>query len=141
MSAMGPKRNALSVSLNSALVSLPTPPNLSIWWNFGRLLGLILGVQLATGLFLAIHYSCHIDLAFASVDHLFRDVNGGYLLRGLHANGASFFFICLYTHAGRGIYYGRYMYRAPWFTGMSLLLLVMAAAFLGYVLPWGQMSF
>jgi len=95
----------------------------------------VLGVQLVTGLFLAMHYSCDVDLAFSSVRHIFRDVNGGWMLRRLHANGASFFFICLYCHVGRGIYFGRYMYRGPWFRGMGLLLLVMAAAFLGYVLP------
>ena len=121
--------------VNGTILDLPRPVNFSMWWNFGSLLGLVLGVQLATGLFLAIHYTCDVDLAFSSVRHIFRDVNGGWILRRLHANGASFFFICLYCHVGRGIYYGRYIYRGPWFSGIGLLLLVMAAAFLGYVLP------
>jgi len=101
----------------------------------------VLAVQLLTGLFLAIHYSCDVTLAFRSVRHIHRDVNGGWLLRRLHANGASFFFICLYSHIGRGIYYGRYLYVKTWLSGIALLFLVIAAAFLGYVLPWGQMRF
>lgn len=123
------------------IINLPTPINLSIWWNFGRLLGLILGTQILTGLFLAIHYTANIDLAFFSVRHIVRDVNGGWFLRSLHANGASFFFICLYAHVGRGLYYGRYSYWGTWFTGVMLLLIVIASAFLGYVLPWGQIRF
>lgn len=87
------------------------------------------------------HYTRDVDLAFASVSHIFRDVNGGWILRSLHANGASFFFICLYCHVGRGIYYGSYMYKGVWLRGIALMLMVMAAAFLGYVLPWGQIRF
>nr|AKS04318.1 cytochrome b [Parasagitta elegans] len=127
--------------LNNTLMDLPSPINFSIWWNFGSLLGLVLMIQLATGLFLAMHYTCDVQLAFASVNHIFRDVNSGWLLRSGHANGASFFFMCLYCHIGRGIYYGSYMFIKTWFSGVALLILVMAAAFLGYVLPWGQMSF
>nr|YP_003934370.1 cytochrome b [Ceraesignum maximum]ADI79392.1 cytochrome b [Ceraesignum maximum] len=127
--------------VNNALVDLPAPSNLSIWWNFGSLLGLCLGVQIVTGLFLAMHYTASVDLAFSSVVHITRDVNYGWLLRGLHANGASMFFICLYFHVGRGMYYGSYMYQHTWNIGVVLLLLVMGTAFLGYVLPWGQMSF
>nr|ASM82772.1 cytochrome b [Hierodula patellifera] len=126
---------------NNALVDLPTPSNISSWWNFGSLLGLCLGIQIMTGLFLAMHYSAHIDLAFSSVAHICRDVNYGWLLRTLHANGASMFFICIYLHIGRGMYYGSYKYYFTWMTGVVILFLVMATAFMGYVLPWGQMSF
>nr|YP_009727457.1 cytochrome b [Psychomantis borneensis]QIA48592.1 cytochrome b [Psychomantis borneensis] len=126
---------------NNALVDLPTPSNISSWWNFGSLLGLCLGIQIMTGLFLAMHYSAHIDLAFLSVAHICRDVNYGWLLRTLHANGASMFFICIYLHIGRGIYYGSYKFYYTWTVGVLILFLVMATAFMGYVLPWGQMSF
>nr|QEH58850.1 cytochrome b [Caroperla siveci] len=126
---------------NNALVDLPAPINISAWWNFGSLLGICLGMQIATGLFLAMHYTAHVDLAFNSVAHICRDVNYGWLLRTLHANGASFFFICLYLHTGRGIYYGSFMYLYTWTIGIIILFLVMGAAFMGYVLPWGQMSF
>nr|QXF29966.1 cytochrome b [Artemia salina] len=127
--------------VNSALVDLPVPSNISIWWNFGSLLGLCLIIQIVTGLFLAMHYTASVDLAFSSVAHICRDVNHGWLLRTIHANGASFFFICIYFHIGRGMYYGSFHYLETWLTGIILLFLVMAAAFLGYVLPWGQMSF
>nr|ASY98482.1 cytochrome b [Tarachomantis alaotrana] len=126
---------------NNALVDLPTPVNISSWWNFGSLLGLCLGIQIMTGLFLAMHYSAHIDLAFSSIAHICRDVNYGWLLRTLHANGASMFFICIYLHIGRGMYYGSYKFYFTWMTGVIILFLVMATAFMGYVLPWGQMSF
>nr|WRO45297.1 cytochrome b [Phyllothelys breve] len=126
---------------NNALVDLPTPSNISSWWNFGSLLGLCLGIQILTGLFLAMHYSAHIDLAFFSINHICRDVNYGWLLRTLHANGASMFFICIYFHIGRGIYYGSYKFTYTWMIGVMILFLVMATAFMGYVLPWGQMSF
>nr|UZH35972.1 cytochrome b [Xizicus fascipes] len=126
---------------NSALVDLPAPSNISAWWNFGSLLGLCLMIQIATGLFLAMHYTANIDLAFNSVAHICRDVNYGWFLRTLHANGASFFFICLYLHVGRGMYYGSYNYMHTWMTGTIILFLVMGTAFMGYVLPWGQMSF
>nr|QHN59870.1 cytochrome b [Branchinella kugenumaensis]WCD39372.1 cytochrome B [Branchinella thailandensis] len=126
---------------NSALVDLPVPSNISVWWNFGSLLGLCLITQIVTGLFLAMHYTASVDLAFSSVAHICRDVNYGWLLRSLHANGASFFFICAYLHVGRGIYYGSYRYLETWSTGVILLFLLMGTAFLGYVLPWGQMSF
>nr|YP_009254371.1 cytochrome b [Caridina cf. nilotica HMG-2016]ANC75344.1 cytochrome b [Caridina cf. nilotica HMG-2016] len=135
------KSHPLFKIANDALVDLPTPANISILWNFGSLLGLCLIIQIATGLFLAMHYTAHIDLAFSSVAHICRDVNYGWLLRTLHANGASFFFICLYMHIGRGIYYGSFMYMHTWMVGVVILFLTMATAFLGYVLPWGQMSF
>uniref|UniRef100_UPI0030032F74 cytochrome b n=1 Tax=Arria brevifrons TaxID=2908858 RepID=UPI0030032F74 len=126
---------------NNALIDLPTPSNISSWWNFGSLLGLCLIIQIMTGLFLAMHYSAHIDLAFSSVNHICRDVNYGWLLRTLHANGASMFFICMYLHIGRGLYYGSYKFYYTWLVGVMILFLTMATAFMGYVLPWGQMSF
>nr|AZJ16981.1 cytochrome b [Caenis sp. JYZ-2018] len=126
---------------NNALVDLPAPSNISSWWNFGSLLGLCLIVQITTGLFLAMHYTAHIDMAFSSVAHICRDVNYGWLLRTLHANGASFFFICIYLHVGRGMYYGSHNFLHTWMVGVLILFLVMATAFMGYVLPWGQMSF
>nr|YP_001650826.1 cytochrome b [Pegasus volitans]BAF74963.1 cytochrome b [Pegasus volitans] len=126
---------------NNALVDLPAPSNISVWWNFGSLLGLCLITQIATGLFLAMHYTADISTAFSSVAHICRDVNYGWLLRNMHANGASFFFICIYMHIARGLYYGSYLYKETWNIGVVLLLLVMATAFVGYVLPWGQMSF
>nr|AQT26270.1 cytochrome b [Drosophila melanogaster] len=126
---------------NNALVNLPAPINISSWWNFGSLLGLCLIIQILTGLFLAMHYTADINLAFYSVNHICRDVNYGWLLRTLHANGASFFFICIYLHVGRGIYYGSYKFTPTWLIGVIILFLVMGTAFMGYVLPWGQMSF
>ncbi len=126
---------------NNALVDLPAPINISRWWNFGSLLGLCLIIQILTGLFLAIHYTADINLAFYSVNHICRDVNYGWLLRTLHANGASFFFICIYLHVGRGIYYGSYKFTPTWLIGVIILFLVIGTAFIGYVLPWGQISF
>nr|AAX61992.1 cytochrome b [Muraena robusta] len=126
---------------NDALVDLPTPSNISAMWNFGSLLGLCLITQILTGLFLAMHYTSDISTAFSSVAHICRDVNYGWLIRNLHANGASFFFICLYMHIARGLYYGSYLYKETWNIGVMLFLLVMMTAFVGYVLPWGQMSF
>nr|ACR03085.1 cytochrome b [Sphaerodactylus vincenti] len=135
------KTHPMMKILNSALVDLPTPSNISAWWNFGSLMGLCLVMQLATGLFLAMHYTADISLAFSSIAHITRDVQHGWLIRNLHANGASVFFICLYFHIGRGLYYGSYLYKETWNTGVVLFFLVMATAFVGYVLPWGQMSF
>lgn len=126
---------------NGALIDLPTPSNISLWWNFGSLLGLCLIIQILTGLFLAIHYTANIDLAFNRVRHICRDVNYGWLLRTLHANGASFFFICIYIHIGRGIYYGSFKFTHTWIVGVIILFLVIGTAFIGYVLPWGQISF
>nr|YP_010446957.1 cytochrome b [Chyliza bambusae]UTM10322.1 cytochrome b [Chyliza bambusae] len=126
---------------NNALVDLPAPINISSWWNFGSLLGLCLIIQILTGLFLAMHYTADINLAFNSVNHICRDVNYGWLLRTLHANGASFFFICIYLHVGRGMYYNSYLFTPTWLVGVIILFLVMGTAFMGYVLPWGQMSF
>nr|BAX77948.1 cytochrome b [Homonota fasciata] len=127
--------------INNSLIDLPTPSNISAWWNFGSLLGLCLLLQILTGLFLAMHYTASTSTAFASVAHITRDVTYGWLIQALHANGASLFFICLYLHIGRGLYYGSYLYKETWNIGVALLFLVMATAFVGYVLPWGQMSF
>nr|WNH20515.1 cytochrome b [Chilorhinus platyrhynchus] len=135
------KTHPLLKIANDALVDLPTPSNISAWWNFGSLLGLCLIAQIITGLFLAMHYTSDISTAFSSVAHICRDVNYGWLIRNLHANGASFFFICLYLHIARGLYYGSYLYKETWNIGVILFLLVMMTAFVGYVLPWGQMSF
>lgn len=135
------KTHPLFKILNNSLIDLPAPTNISRWWNFGSLLGLCLIIQTLTGLFLAIHYTADTSLAFNSVNHICRDVNNGWLLRTLHANGASFFFICIYLHIGRGIYYGSYKYIYTWIVGVILLFLTIGTAFIGYVLPWGQISF
>jgi ubiquinol-cytochrome c reductase cytochrome b subunit len=126
---------------NSALIDLPTPSNIRTWWNFGSLLGICLIIQIITGVFLAIHYCPNIDTAFSRVVHICRDVNYGWILRTLHANGASIFFICIYIHIGRGIYYGSYKLIHTWSIGVLILFVTIATAFIGYVLPWGQISF
>nr|YP_001122925.1 cytochrome b [Pelophylax plancyi]Q9T6R8.1 RecName: Full=Cytochrome b; AltName: Full=Complex III subunit 3; AltName: Full=Complex III subunit III; AltName: Full=Cytochrome b-c1 complex subunit 3; AltName: Full=Ubiquinol-cytochrome-c reductase complex cytochrome b subunit [Pelophylax plancyi]AAF17087.1 cytochrome b [Pelophylax plancyi]ABM45879.1 cytochrome b [Pelophylax plancyi] len=135
------KSHPLLKIINGSFIDLPSPANISAWWNFGSLLGVCLIAQIATGLFLAMHHTADTSLAFSSIAHICRDVNNGWLLRNLHANGASFFFICIYFHIGRGLYYGSYLYKETWNIGVILLFLVMATAFVGYVLPWGQMSF
>nr|WAB21749.1 cytochrome b [Petroica archboldi] len=135
------KNHPLLKIINDSLVDLPTPSNISTWWNFGSLLGLCLITQIITGLLLATHYTADTTLAFSSVAHMCRNVQFGWLIRNLHANGASFFFICIYLHIGRGLYYGSYLNKETWNVGVVLLLALMATAFVGYVLPWGQMSF
>nr|YP_010937936.1 cytochrome b [Odorrana nasuta]WKY31463.1 cytochrome b [Odorrana nasuta] len=135
------KSHPLIKIINGSFIDLPTPTNISSWWNFGSLLGVCLIAQIVTGLLLAMHYTADTSLAFSSIAHICRDVNNGWLLRNLHANGASLFFICIYLHIGRGLYYGSYLFMETWNVGVVLLLLVMATAFVGYVLPWGQMSF
>nr|YP_011010561.1 cob [Halovelia lannae]WPW47202.1 cob [Halovelia lannae] len=127
--------------INSSLIDLPSPSSISLWWNFGSLLGMCLMMQIITGVFLAMHYTPDINSAFNSIIHITRDVNNGWLLRSMHANGASMFFICLYIHIGRGMYYGSYKLFMTWTIGVIMLFIIMATAFLGYVLPWGQMSF
>lgn len=128
---------------SSHIIDYPTPINLNYFWSFGSMAGLCLLVQILTGVFLAMHYSPHINLAFDSVEHIMRDVNNGWLIRYVHANGASIFFIVVYSHIFRGLYYGSYITpRAElWISGVIIFLLMMATAFMGYVLPWGQMSF
>nr|ALO77212.1 cytochrome b [Glaresis sp. GLA01] len=135
------KKSPMLKIINNSLIDLPSPSNISTWWNFGSLLGLCLMIQIITGVFLAMHYTANIELAFNSVVHICRDVNYGWLLRTFHANGASFFFICIYSHIGRGIYYSSYKLTLTWIIGVIILFMIMATAFLGYVLPWGQMSF
>lgn len=128
--------------LNNHLVDYPTPSNISYYWGFGSLAGLMLVVQLVTGIFLAMHYTPHVDRAFSSVEHIMRDVNYGWLLRYLHANGASFFFIVVYVHMMRGLYYGSYAHPRGhlWGSGVIIFILMMGTGFIGYVLPFGQMS-
>jgi len=129
--------------MNNHLIDYPTPINISYLWSFGSLSGLSLVIQIITGIFLAMHYCPQVDLAFASVEHIMRDVQGGWFIRYVHANGASLFFIMVYLHIFRGIYYGSYQYPRQnlWHSGVTIFLLMMATAFMGYVLPWGQMSF
>ena len=135
------KKNPLIKIFFSTFINLPTPSNISTLWNFGSLLGLCLIIQIITGIFLAIHYCPNTSLAFNRVIHICRDVNFGWLIRTLHANGASFFFICLYIHIGRGIYYRSFNLKETWLTGVTIFFITIATAFLGYVLPWGQISF
>uniref|UniRef100_UPI0025CBEB0C cytochrome b n=1 Tax=uncultured Paracoccus sp. TaxID=189685 RepID=UPI0025CBEB0C len=131
------------VSLVYDTIMIPTPKNLNWWWIWGIVLAFCLALQIVTGIVLVMHYTPHVDLAFASVEHIMRNVNGGYMLRYLHMNGASLFFFAVYIHIFRGLYYGSY--KAPrevtWIVGMLIYILMMATAFMGYVLPWGQMSF
>ncbi len=130
-------------TLKHTLVDYPTPRNLNYWWNFGSLAGIFLLIQIITGIVLAMHYTPTVEGAFASIEHIMRDVNYGWLIRYIHMNGSSFFFIVVYIHVFRGLYYGSY--KSPrevlWWLGLVILLLMMATAFMGYVLPWGQMSF
>ena len=130
-------------TLKHTLVDYPTPKNLNYWWNFGSLAGIFLLIQIITGIVLAMHYTPTVEGAFASIEHIMRDVNYGWLIRYIHMNGSSFFFIVVYIHVFRGLYYGSY--KSPrevlWWLGLVILLLMMVTAFMGYVLPWGQMSF
>nr|YP_010403057.1 cytochrome b [Acrolepiopsis assectella]UQV94877.1 cytochrome b [Acrolepiopsis assectella] len=135
------KTHPIMKIINSSLIDLPSPSNISLWWNFGSLLGLSLMIQILTGLFLTMYYTANIEIAFSSVDYICRNVNYGWLIRTLHANGASMFFICIYLHIGRGIYYESFNLKYTWIVGIMILFLLMATAFMGYVLPWGQMSF
>nr|ULQ69060.1 apocytochrome b [Centrolepis aristata] len=136
-------REPIYSTLNEHLIDYPTPSNLNYFWSFGLLAGLCLIIQILTGIFLAMHYTPHVDLAFTSVEHIMRDVEGGWLLRYMHANGASMFFIVVYLHLFRGLYYGSYSSprELVWCLGVIIFLLMILTAFLGYVLPWGQMSF
>nr|ADD69969.1 cytochrome b [Liophidium vaillanti] len=120
---------------------LPVGTNISTWWNFGSMLLTCLLLQTMTGFFLAIHYTANVNLAFSSIIHITRDVPYGWIMQNLHATGASMFFICIYIHIARGLYYGSYLNKGVWLSGTSLLIILMATAFFGYVLPWGQMSF
>nr|WRQ18443.1 cytochrome b [Bothrogonia sp. 1 XLX-2024a] len=135
------KKNQILKIINNSLIDLPAPMNLSAWWNFGSILGLCLMIQVISGLLLSMHYTSNVEMAFNSVNHITRDVNYGWMMRTIHSNGASLFFISMYLHTGRGMYYGSYKLKKTWFMGMIIMLTTMATAFLGYVLPWGQMSF
>nr|YP_010610489.1 cytochrome b [Graphium antiphates]WAP90817.1 cytochrome b [Graphium antiphates] len=135
------KTHPLLKIINGSLIDLPSPSNISSWWNFGSLLALCLITQIITGLFLTMYYTANIELAFYSVNYICRNVNYGWLIRTLHANGASFFFICIYLHIGRGMYYESFNLMYTWMIGVIILFILMATAFMGYVLPWGQMSF
>ena len=129
--------------IHSSFIAYPVPKNINYWWTFGGILSFMLVAQIITGVVLGMHYTPHVDYAFASVEHIMRDVNYGWLMRYLHANGASMFFVAVYIHMLRGMYYGSF--KAPrevlWILGVIIFLLMMATAFMGYVLPWGQMSF
>nr|AZQ21933.1 cytochrome b [Arcoscalpellum epeeum] len=135
------KNHPLMKMMNNVLIDLPSPSNISYLWNYGSLLGMCLILQIITGLFLSMHFATDVSMAFYSVVHIMRDVNSGWIMRTIHANGASLFFICLYLHASRGVYYGSYKMVPTWLSGIMILFLTMATAFVGYVLPWGQMSF
>lgn len=135
------KENPIFSPINSTLIDLPSPTSISYFWNFGSLLGLCLIIQILTGIFLAMHYCADVTLAFSSVIHIVRDVNYGFLLKYLHANGASAFLLCVYIHIARGLYYGSYLRWHLWGSGVVIFLIMMLTGFIGYVLPWGQMSF
>jgi ubiquinol-cytochrome c reductase cytochrome b/c1 subunit len=137
------RRLPIASLVYSSFVVYPTPRNLNYWWTFGGILTFMLGAQIVTGIVLAMHYTPHVDLAFNSVETIMRDVNYGWLLRYLHANGASFFFVAVYAHIVRGMYYGSYKdpREVLWILGVILFLLMVVTGFMGYVLPWGQMSF
>ena len=136
-------KNYMLAFIDSHIVHYPSPINLSYAWSFGSLAGICLVIQILTGLFLAMHYTPHVDLAFSSVEHIMRDVHNGWFIRYMHANGASMFFIVVYSHIFRGLYYGSYMHprQLLWCSGVIIFILMMGTAFMGYVLPWGQMSF
>jgi len=127
--------------VNNSLIDLPSPSNISYIWNFGRLLGICLGIQIVTGLFLAIHFTGDTSIAFSSISHISRDVNQGWLIRSIHANGARLFFFLVYIHIGRGLYYSSFHLQFTWARGVVIILVLIGTAFLGYVLPWGQISF
>nr|QSX43076.1 cytochrome b [Brachionus manjavacas]QSX43088.1 cytochrome b [Brachionus manjavacas] len=135
------KNHPLVKIVNSTLVDLPSPANLSVNWNYGSLLGLVLVIQLVSGIVLATRFSGHSDMSFDSVISIYQDSNYGWLLRLVHSTGASFFFLFIYLHIGRGLYYGSYVYPEVWNIGVLIYLILMGTAFLGYVLPWGQMSY
>ena len=135
------KENPIISLANNMFIDLPSPSNFNYLYNFGSLLGICLIIQVITGVFLAMHYCADVNLAFTSVVHITGDVNYGFILRYLHANGASMFFFSVYLHIGRGIYYGSYTRIVVWNVGVLLFLLMIVTAFIGYVLPWGQMSF
>jgi len=143
MSRVRWNKNSILSFVDAHIIDYPTPVNLNYMWSFGSAAGICLVIQIITGIFLAMHYTPHVEFAFSSVEHIMRDVNNGWLIRYLHANGASMFFIVVYCHIFRGLYYGSYIHPRGhlWCSGVVIFLLMMATAFMGYVLPWGQMSF
>ena len=135
------KNNPILKIINNSIIDLPSPSNISTIWNIGSILGLCLSTQLITGIFLSIHYCPSTELAFSRVIHICRNINLGWLIRTIHANGASIFFLFIYIHIARGIYFSSFILKETWFIGTLILVLTIASAFLGYVLPWGQISF
>nr|FAA04173.1 TPA: cytochrome b [Bdellodrilus illuminatus] len=127
--------------MNQSLYDLPTPINISVWWNYGSLLGMTLTLQTITGIFLTMHYAPNMDIAFSSIMHITREVEWGWLIRYIHSNGASMFFLFMYLHMSRGLYYMSFNLMETWSVGVIIYILTVATAFMGYVLPWGQMSF
>nr|QNE85399.1 cytochrome b [Psychomyia pusilla] len=135
------KTHPLIKMMNKSLINLPSPSNINFFWNYGSLLGLCLMIQIITGIFLSMNYNPSTLMAFESINHINHNINNGWFYRIIHANGASFFFICVYIHIGRNMYYETFMNKMTWFIGIIILLIMMMTAFVGYVLPWGQMSF
>nr|WRK21386.1 cytochrome b [Xestocephalus sp. n. C ZLL-2024a] len=135
------KKNPMLEIMSNSIIDLPAPLNLSTWWNTGSILGMCLMIQLISGIMLSMHYNSSTELAFNSIDHIMRNVNYGWTMRIIHSNGASLFFLFMFMHVGRGMYYGSYKMKKTWMVGMMMLFMTMATAFMGYVLPWGQMSF
>lgn len=135
------KNNKILKIIRNTIIKLPTPLNISVWWNFGSILGICLITQIISGFFLSIHYTPNIEISFSSVIHIIQDVNYGWIFRLIHINGASIFFVCLYLHIGRGLYYNSFKLTKTWITGVTILLITIGTAFIGYVLPWGQISF
>lgn len=133
--------NLLVSPIKKSLLNLPTPANISYWWNYGSLLGIFLTIQILRGFILTIHYCPNINIAFSRIIHIIQNVSNGWLIHNIHINGASLFFICIYNHIGRGLYYSSYTLTHTWIIGVRIFLLSIATAFLGYVLPWGQISF
>nr|UYB78182.1 cytochrome b [Nuttalliella namaqua] len=131
----------MTKNINNQVMNFPSPSNLSYLWNMGSILGMCMMVQIITGIFLSFHYKNDINMAFMSINHIMRDVNKGWMIRHLHANGASLLFMFMYIHIMRGIYFKSFKYTYIWLTGMSILIIMMMISFLGYILPWGQMSF
>ena len=135
------KTNPTLKITNNSLINLPSPININSWWNFGSILGVYLLIQIISGIFLSLHYCPNINLAFERIIHIIKDVNLGWLIRLIHINGASLYFIAIYLHVGRGIYYHSFKSTPVWIIGVIIILISIATAFLGYVLPWGQISF
>ena len=135
------KNNPTLKITNRSLINLPSPININSWWNFGSILGVYLIIQIISGIFLSLHYCPNINLAFERIVHIIKDVNLGWLIRLIHINGASLYFIAIYLHVGRGIYYHSFKSTPVWIIGVIIILISIATAFLGYVLPWGQISF